>query len=220
MIASAGCGAEDGGGLDSHLQKLDGTESHEFEQEDIDAATGASDAVKDYSADSVSEAQRLGCESHVTEDEIHDPRHPALPLSLTAPTRSAGWGERPISFRREQVRSACGVPMAMDTGNPRPNTRRFRRFLPGDELNLCLRPELTRELGPVAAARIQELQTHGVDRLPVHVVKAPQVIPGADDTVEVEAPDLVGPLDPTISVRVEFLELPITAPRSKTQRWS
>jgi len=107
--------------------------------------------------------------------------------------------------------------MAMDTGNPRPNTRRFRRFLPGDEVNLCLRCELSRELGPVAAARIQELRAHGVDRLPVHVVKAPQVMPGADDTVEVEAPDLVGTLDPTVSVRVEFLELPITEPRSETQ---
>jgi len=107
--------------------------------------------------------------------------------------------------------------MAMDTGNPRPNARRFRRFLPGDELNLCLRSELSRELGPVAAARIQELRAHGVDRLPVHVVKAPQAMPGADDTVEVEAPDLVGTLHPTVSVRVEFLELPITEPRSETQ---
>jgi len=70
VIAFAGCGAEDGGGLDSNPQKLDGTESQEFEQEDIDAAAGASEAVKDYCADSVSEAQRLGCESHVTEDEI------------------------------------------------------------------------------------------------------------------------------------------------------
>jgi len=42
-------------------------------------------------------------------------------------------------------------------------------------------------------------------------------MPGADDTVEVEAPDLVGTLDPTVSVRVEFLELPITEPRSETQ---
>ena len=100
--------------------------------------------------------------------------------------------------------------MAMDIGNPRRNTRRFRRFLPGDEVNLCLRSELSRELGPVAAARIQELRAHGVDRLPVHVVKAPLVKRGAEETVEVEAPDLVGTLDPTISVRVEFLELPIT----------
>ena len=51
-------------------EKLDGTPSYEFGQEDLDAAEEASDAVKEYCADAVSEAQRLGCESHVTEDEI------------------------------------------------------------------------------------------------------------------------------------------------------
>ena len=110
--------------------------------------------------------------------------------------------------------------MTMHTVNARRNTRRFRRFLAGDEVNLCLRSELSRELGPVAAARIQELRAHGVDRLPVHVVKAPPVKPGAEDTVEVEAPDLVGKRDPTVSVRVEFLELPIPEPASETQRRS
>jgi hypothetical protein len=69
-IAFAGCGAGGGTGVDSTPKKLDGTESHEFEQDDLDAAAGASDAVKDYCADAVSEAQRLGCESHVTEDDI------------------------------------------------------------------------------------------------------------------------------------------------------
>ncbi len=48
--------------------------------------------------------------------------------------------------------------MAMDTGNPRWNTRRFRRFLPGDEVNLRLRSELSRALGPVAAARIKSYE--------------------------------------------------------------
>ena len=70
VIVFAGCGADGGSELDSTPQRLDGTESHEFEQEDVDRAAGASDAVKEYCADSVSEAQRLGCESHVTEDEI------------------------------------------------------------------------------------------------------------------------------------------------------
>ena len=108
----------------------------------------------------------------------------------------------------------------MDIENPRRNTRRLRRFLPGDEVTLCLRAELSRELGPVAAARIVELRAHGVDRLPVHVVKAPQVMPGAIYAVEVEAPDLVGTRDPTVSVRVEFLELPIPEPTGETQlRW-
>lgn len=61
-----GCGEE----IDPTPEKLDGTPSYEFEQEDLEAAEEASDAVKDYCADAVSEAQRLGCESHVTEDEI------------------------------------------------------------------------------------------------------------------------------------------------------
>jgi hypothetical protein len=69
VVALAGCGGE-GGSVDPTPQKIDGTESHEFERDDIDAAAGASDAVKAYCADAVSEAQRLGCESHVTDDEI------------------------------------------------------------------------------------------------------------------------------------------------------
>ncbi len=64
------CGATAGSGVDSTPQKLDGTESQEFEQEDLDAAAGASDGVKEYCADAVSEAQRLGCESHVTDSDI------------------------------------------------------------------------------------------------------------------------------------------------------
>lgn len=69
LIFLAGCGS-DGAALDSTPEKLDGTESHEFEQDDLDAAAGASDAVKDYCADAVSEAQRLGCEAHVTESDL------------------------------------------------------------------------------------------------------------------------------------------------------
>jgi hypothetical protein len=65
-----GCGADGSSGADPTPTKLDGTESHEFEQEDLDAAAGASDAVKEYCADAVSEAQRLGCESHVTDADI------------------------------------------------------------------------------------------------------------------------------------------------------
>jgi hypothetical protein len=71
-LAVAGCDSGAGGGseLDPTPEKIDGSSSYEFEQEDLDAAEGASDAVKEYCADAVSEAQRLGCESHVTEDEI------------------------------------------------------------------------------------------------------------------------------------------------------
>ena len=70
-VALAACGGETGEGtLDPTPEKLDGTPSHEFEQDDLDRAEGASDAVKDYCADAVSEAQRIGCESHVTEEDI------------------------------------------------------------------------------------------------------------------------------------------------------
>jgi hypothetical protein len=62
----AGCG----GGVDPTPERIDGTPSHEFEQDDLDRAEGATDAVKEYCADAVSEAQRVGCESHVTEDDI------------------------------------------------------------------------------------------------------------------------------------------------------
>ena len=41
-----------------------------YEQADIDAAEGASDAVKDYCSGAVSEAQRLGCEWHVTDGDL------------------------------------------------------------------------------------------------------------------------------------------------------
>ena len=64
LLALVGCAGE--ASVDSTPQKLDGTQSHEFEQDDLDAAAVASDAVKAYCADAVSEAQRLGCESHVT----------------------------------------------------------------------------------------------------------------------------------------------------------
>lgn len=56
--------------MDSTPEKIDGTPSPEFEQEDIDRAEGASDRVKEYCSGAVSEAQRVGCESHVTDDEI------------------------------------------------------------------------------------------------------------------------------------------------------
>ena len=69
-LALAGCGGGGGSELDATPEKIDGSPSYEFEQEDLDAAEGASDAVKEYCADAVSEAQRLGCESHVTEDEV------------------------------------------------------------------------------------------------------------------------------------------------------
>lgn len=70
VVAVVGCGESSDRALDPTPEKLDGTPSSEFEQDDLDRAENASDAVKDYCAGAVSEAQRLGCESHVTEDEI------------------------------------------------------------------------------------------------------------------------------------------------------
>jgi ABC-type uncharacterized transport system auxiliary subunit len=61
-----GCGSEQ----DPTPERLDGSDSYEFEQEDLDAAESASDDVKEYCADAVSEAQRLGCESHVTDEDL------------------------------------------------------------------------------------------------------------------------------------------------------
>jgi hypothetical protein len=70
VSALAGCGSTSASDIDSTPTKLDGTESHEFEQDDIEAAAEASDGVKEYCAGAVSEAQRLGCESHVTEEDL------------------------------------------------------------------------------------------------------------------------------------------------------
>jgi hypothetical protein len=66
LFAFAGCGET----IDSTPERLDGSESQEFEQDDIDRARDASEAVKEYCAGAVSEAQRLGCESHIDESDI------------------------------------------------------------------------------------------------------------------------------------------------------
>ena len=63
----AGCGGE---AIDPTPEKRDGTPSYEFESGDIEKAENASDAVKEYCAGAASEAQRVGCLSHVDEDEI------------------------------------------------------------------------------------------------------------------------------------------------------
>jgi hypothetical protein len=65
-----GGGPGDAGPLDPTPEKLDGSESTEFEADDIERAEGASEAVKDYCSDAVSEAQELGCLSHVEESDV------------------------------------------------------------------------------------------------------------------------------------------------------
>jgi hypothetical protein len=63
-------GACGGSSLDSTPERQDGSPSSEFESDDLDRAEGASDAVKEYCAGAVSEAQRIGCESHVTDSDL------------------------------------------------------------------------------------------------------------------------------------------------------
>ena len=70
FLCVAGCGSGGSQSLDSTPEKKDGSSSYEFEPEDIDRAENASDAVKEYCDGAVSEAQRIGCMSHVDESDI------------------------------------------------------------------------------------------------------------------------------------------------------
>jgi hypothetical protein len=63
------CGSEDRK-IDPTPARLDGSESHEFESQDIGRARSASDEVKEYCSGAVSEAQEVGCLSHLDEGEI------------------------------------------------------------------------------------------------------------------------------------------------------
>lgn len=67
ILVLAGCGS---GGVDPTPEDKNGIPSHEFEQSDIDRANNASEAVKAYCAGAVSEAQYVGCLSHVDESDI------------------------------------------------------------------------------------------------------------------------------------------------------
>lgn len=72
----AACGetesTESGGsaGIDATPEKLDGSSSYEFESDDIDRAESASPEVQAYCEGAVSEAQEVGCLSHVDESDI------------------------------------------------------------------------------------------------------------------------------------------------------
>jgi hypothetical protein len=99
----------------------------------------------------------------------------------------------------------------MDGHDSRQTGRRFATPHPGDEVDLWLDAELACELAPAtAAARLHELRASGVDRVRVRVVRVPQSdVLGAEDAVKVEAPELIGGTgDPTVYVRLEFLDLP------------
>jgi len=66
-VAFSGCGESE---RDSTPTKKDGSESLEFEPEDIDKPESASQLVEIYSDGGVSEAQVTGCLSHVTVADV------------------------------------------------------------------------------------------------------------------------------------------------------
>ncbi len=68
LILLGGCSTSDS--VDPTPLKKDGTQSFEFEQADIERAESASPEVQDYCDGAVSEAQRVGCLSHVDEEDI------------------------------------------------------------------------------------------------------------------------------------------------------
>ncbi len=69
VLALTGCSQQQRE-VDPTPEKLHGTPSMEFEADDIERARTASDAVAEYCAGAVSEAQRVGCLSHVDESDI------------------------------------------------------------------------------------------------------------------------------------------------------
>lgn len=73
-LVFAGCASsgtdESKAGVDPTPERLDGSSSQEFEPADIERANNASEAVQEYCGGIESEAQRLGCLSHVDESEI------------------------------------------------------------------------------------------------------------------------------------------------------
>jgi hypothetical protein len=72
-MGADGCdtsGESGNGQIDPTPEKLDGSSSQEFEAEDIEQAESASQEVQEYCDGAVSEAQRIGCLSHVDESDI------------------------------------------------------------------------------------------------------------------------------------------------------
>lgn len=59
-----------GGEIDRTPERLDGGSSQEFEPDDIARAEATSEEIQAYCDGAVSEAQRVGCLSHVDESEI------------------------------------------------------------------------------------------------------------------------------------------------------
>ncbi len=75
VIGLAACGAtthagEEDGHINSTPVKENGERSYEFEPDDIERAEEAPPAVREYCEGAVSEAQEVGCLSHVEESEV------------------------------------------------------------------------------------------------------------------------------------------------------
>ena len=73
LVGLGGCGEYEYGdndNLDPTPEKIDGTSSYEFESDDIERAENASPEVQEYCDGAASEAQWIGCLSHVTEEDI------------------------------------------------------------------------------------------------------------------------------------------------------
>jgi hypothetical protein len=69
-LSAGGCGEDEsdgGSSIDPTPEKLDGSSSYEFEQDDLERAESASPVVQAYCEGAVSEAQETGCLSHVDE---------------------------------------------------------------------------------------------------------------------------------------------------------
>lgn len=62
--------SEGSGSLNPTPQKKNGERSYEFETDDIERAERAPPAVREYCEGAVSEAQEIGCLSHVAESDL------------------------------------------------------------------------------------------------------------------------------------------------------
>jgi hypothetical protein len=71
---ASACGSasnnEGSGSLNPTPLKKNGERSYEFESDDIEQAERAPPAVRDYCEGAVSEAQEIGCLSHVDESDL------------------------------------------------------------------------------------------------------------------------------------------------------
>lgn len=74
VLTMPGCSTDETPGSDRQIDrtpsKLDGSESTEFEADDIERAEEASAEVEAYCAGAVSEAQEAGCLSHVDDSDL------------------------------------------------------------------------------------------------------------------------------------------------------